>query len=125
MAVTDEYGQQNRSLTQTELVVQAEAIDPQADTKRGVEEGGLLGAVGGAVVGMLAGGPVGAIIGAVAGGAVSAAAVSIVSGNNRDRAMISPEAKADTDAAKAAPAAEHSSICGRQVQSSLHAYERD
>ena len=125
MAVTDEYGQQNRSLAQTELVVQAEAINPQADAAHDVEEGGLLGAVGGAAVGMLAGGPFGAIIGAVAGGAVSAAAVSIVSGDNRDHAMVAPEAKADSGAAEAAPAAEHSPVCGRQAQSGLHAYERD
>ncbi len=53
-------------------------------TGHDVGEGGALGAVGGAVVGMLAGGPIGAVIGAVAGGLASAGAVSVVDKHDHD-----------------------------------------
>ncbi len=86
----------------------------QENAARDAEEGGLLGAVSGAVVGALAGGPLGAVVGAVVGGAASAAAVDFV--EKREQAE-----KQEEDASSG----ERPPVCGRQVQSGLHAYERE
>lgn len=53
-------------------------------TAHDINEGGAIGAVGGAIVGGLAGGPVGAVIGAIAGGVVSAGAVDVVDKHDND-----------------------------------------
>jgi hypothetical protein len=49
-----------------------------------VVDGGVIGAVGGAIVGGFAAGPIGAILGAVVGGAASAGAVGIVDKYDND-----------------------------------------
>ena len=78
-----------------------------------VGECGLVGAVGGAAVGMLAGGPVGAVIGAVVCGVASTAALSALERHGQD---------GDTPDADATPPPD---ACTRQVQAGLHPYVRD
>ncbi len=95
----------------------------QGNVARDAEEGGLLGAVSGAVVGMLAGGPVGAVVGAVVGGAASAAAVDFVEKQDAEK-QGAGQHEEGSGPEKDAPAAELPPVCGRQVQSGLHAYER-
>jgi len=69
---------------ETDYQAIAENIDSEPATRRDVAEGGLLGAVGGAVVGGFAGGPLGAVIGAVVGGTASAAAVDRIDKHDHD-----------------------------------------
>lgn len=96
----------------------------QENTARDAEEGGLLGAVSGAVVGMLAGGPVGAVVGAVMGGAASAAAVDFVEKQDAEKQDAEKQEQGDGQEENVR-AAELLPVCGRQVQSGLHAYERE
>ena len=69
---------------ETDYQAIAENTDTAPATRHDVAEGGVLGAIGGAVVGGFAGGPLGAVIGAVVGGAASAAVIDRMDKNDHE-----------------------------------------
>jgi hypothetical protein len=74
-----------------------DTLSEDALKTREVTEGGIAGAVGGAIIGGLAGGPAGAVLGGVAGGALTATVVAGID-HRQEKTIVSAPTPNYTDA---------------------------